>query len=378
MSKFRHDLLLRIVKISDALLLTAPFAVCWFLYYAKRVASPDYTKGNWLVVALFFVLYIIFGRVYDAFLMSTQRISEVVYAQFLAAAVSNFIMYIVVWLLSKSLPSIWPVVAVLFAQVLLALVWAYLAHHWYFATFPPQETAIIYDNRQGLEKLIGQYGLDNKYDVQLTASAEECMDDLSMLDGMKTVFLSDIHSHDRNIILKYCVANSINVLVVPRIGDVIMSGAYHTHMFHLPILRVGRYMAKPEYLFVKRMLDIVISLIALVILSPVFLITAIAIKATDGGPAFYQQIRLTKNGKPFMILKFRSMHVDAEKDGVARLSTGDSDERITPVGKVIRACRADELPQLLNILRGDLAICGDRRIIGATKKTPQLCGFCVA
>ena len=79
-----------------------------------------------------------------------------------------------------------------------------------------------------------------------------------------------------------------------------------------------------------------------------------------------------------MILKFRSMHVDAEKDGVARLSTGDSDERITPVGKVIRACRADELPQLLNILRGDLAICGDRVIIGATKKTAQLCGFSMA
>ena len=167
---------------------------------------------------------------------------------------------------------------------------------------------------------------------------------------MQTVFFSGIHSHDRNIILKYCVDKGINVFVIPRIGDVIMSGAYHMHMFHLPMLRVGRYMAQPEYLFIKRVSDIVISLIALVVLSPIFLVTSIAIRMTDHGPVFYKQVRLTKDGKEFKILKFRSMRVDAEKDGVARLSTGDKDDRITPVGKVIRACRVDELPQLINIL----------------------------
>ena len=148
--------------------------------------------------------------------------------------------------------------------------------------------------------------------------------------------------------------------MIPRIGDVIMSGAQPMHMFHLPMLRVGRYMASPEYLFVKRAMDIVLSLIALVILSPIFLVTAIAIKATDGGPVFYQQIRLTKDGKQFGILKFRSMRVDAEKDGVARLSTGDKDDRITPVGHIIRKVRIDELPQLWNILMGDLSIVGPR------------------
>ena len=110
----------------------------------------------------------------------------------------------------------------------------------------------------------------------------------------------------------------------------------------------------------KRAIDIVVSLIAAIILSPVFLSTAIAIKATDHGPVFYKQVRLTKDGKEFKILKFRSMRVDAEKDGVARLSTGENDSRITPVGKIIRACRVDELPQLFNILKGDLSIVGPR------------------
>lgn len=360
MTRFKHDLILRIIKTLDAVLMTVPFALCWYSYYAKHIASPFYAKGDYLVVALFFVLFIIFGRVYDAFLMSMQRISEIVYAQFLAAAVSDFIMYIVIWLLSKHLPNILPGVAALIGQVILAAVWAYNAHHAYFKIFPPQATAVIYDTRQGTEKLIGKYGLDSKYKVVLTATADECIANLAMLDGVSTVFMSGIHSHDCNVILKYCVENNIGTFVIPRIGDTIMSGAYPMHMFHLPMLKVGRYHPQPEYLFIKRLLDIVISAVALVVLSPIFLITAIVIKATDHGPVFYKQIRLTKDGKEFGILKFRSMRVDAEKDGVARLSSGDHDDRITPVGKVIRACRIDELPQLLNILRGELSIVGPR------------------
>lgn len=360
MTRFKHDLILRIIKIMDAVLVTVPFALCWYLYYAKHIASPFYAKGDYLVVALFFVLFIIFGRVYDAFLMSMQRISEIVYAQFLAVAVSDFIMYIVIWLLSKHLPNILPGVAALIGQVILAAVWAYNAHHAYFKIFPPQATAVIYDTRQGMEKLIGKYGLDTKYKVVLTATADECIANLAMLDGVSMVFMSGIHSHDRNVILKYCVENNIGIFVIPRIGDTIMSGAYPMHMFHLPMLKVGRYHPQPEYLFIKRLLDIVISAVALVVLSPIFLVTAIAIKATDHGSVFYKQIRLTKDGKEFGILKFRSMRVDAEKDGVARLSSGEHDDRITPVGRVIRACRIDELPQLLNILRGELSIVGPR------------------
>ena len=360
MTRFKHDLILRIMKTLDAVLVTVPFALCWYLYYAKHIASPFYAKGDYLVVALFFVLFIIFGRVYDALFMSMQRISEIVYAQFLAVAVSDFIMYIVIWLLSKHLPNILPGVAALIGQVILAAVWAYNAHHAYFKIFPPQATAVIYDIRQGMEKLIGKYGLDDKYKVVLTATADECIANLAMLDGVSTVFMSGIHSHDRNVILKYCVENNIGTFVIPRVGDTIMSGAYPMHMFHLPMLKVGRYHPQPEYLFIKRLLDIVISAVALVVLSPIFLVTAIAIKATDHDPVFYKQIRLTKDGKEFGILKFRSMRVDAEKDGVARLSSGDHDDRITPVGKVIRACRIDELPQLVNILKGELSIVGPR------------------
>lgn len=359
MSRFQHDVTLRVVKLLDAFLITVPFAVCWFFYYAEHIHIKFTGMGHLCILAFYAILYIILGKVYDAFLMSMQRVSELVYSQILAVMAADGLIYIVICLLSTKLCNLIPGIAAIVGQCVMAVLWAIIAHRWYYNTFPPQATAVIYDERQGMEKLINEYDLNAKYDVRVTMHVKECLDDLHTLDRVETVFLSGIHSHDRNIILKYCVANNINVFMVPRIGDVIMSGAWHMHMFHLPMLRVGRYMASPEYLFVKRTMDIVFSLIALVITSPIFLVTAIAIKS-DGGPAFYKQVRLTKDGKAFKIMKFRSMRVDAEKDGVARLSTGDKDDRITPVGHIIRKCRIDELPQLINILKGDLSICGPR------------------
>lgn len=374
MSKFKHDLLLRLIKLVDAVLMTIPFALCWYLYYSDRTASPFDQKGNLIVVLLFLVLFIIFGRIYDAFMMSIQQISEIVYAQFLAVAVSDLIIYVVICLLSKGLTNLLPGIAALVGQIILAFLWAYLAHHGYYATFPAKRTAIIYDVRRGFEKLIGKYGLDGKYDVVLTLSAEDCLKDLSVLDGIETVFASGIHSHDRNIILKYCIEHSINMFVIPRIGDVIMSGTRHMHMFHLPMLTVSRYMASPEYLLAKRIIDIIVSALGLIVLSPILLVTAIAIKATDHGPVFYKQVRLTKNGREFNIFKFRSMCVDAEKDGVARLSTGDKGDLSIvgprPERPEIAAQYCEEMPEFNLRLQAKAGLTGYAQVYGKYNTTP--------
>lgn len=356
----QHDMKVGTAKVVNPILLTLPFLGVWFLYYAARTASPYYYWGNWIVVALFFVLYILFCRIYDGFLISINRISEIVYSQALSSVISDFLLYAVICLLSKRLVNPLPLFGALVVQVLLSGLWAYCAHRWYFSKFPAKRTAVIYDVREGLERLVEEYGLEKKFKIQIAMNVQQALANKELLNQMDTVFLSGIHSHDRNILLKYCVEKDINVYVIPRIGDVLMSGAQSMHMFHLPMLQVGRYRPSPVYLFLKRGFDILASGIATVILSPVFAATAIAIKRYDGGPVFYKQQRLTKDGKIFEVLKFRSMRVDAEKDGVARLSTGDKDDRITPVGRFIRMVRIDELPQLLNILKGDMTICGPR------------------
>ena len=210
-----------------------------------------------------------------------------------------------------------------------------------------------------MEKLIQDYGFEKKFTVIKTLTVEQCIANIDLLHNAQTVFVSGVHSHERNIILKYCVKHGIMMYLVPRIGDVLMSGAQQMHMFHLPMLRVGRYNPPPWHTIAKRTFDVVSAGALFLVISPLMLITAIAIK-TDGGPVFYKQRRLTQDGKEFDVLKFRSMRVDAEKDGVARLLTGDKDDRITKVGRFIRKVRIDELPQLLNIIGGSMSVVGPR------------------
>lgn len=361
MKTLKHSIAVRAVKLLNAVLVTIPFGICWYQVYAGNLAEPYYQKGNWLVIALFFVLYITYGRIYDAFRITLSRISEMFMSQALSVAIADGIIYVITWLLTKHFPPVLPILLVFVIQLVLSAFWCKMAHQWYFGRYKALKTAVIYDMREGLEHLINEYGLEKRFHVIATADVQSALNsELSILDGMEAVFLCGIHSHERNIILKQCVARNIKVYLIPRIGDVIMSSAERMHMFHLPMLRVERYNPTPEYLFVKRAFDLVVSGLALVLLSPLMAVVAIAIKATDGGPALYKQCRLTKDGKTFNVLKFRSMRVDAEKDGVARLSTGKNDDRITPIGRFIRKCRLDELPQLINIFKGEMSIVGPR------------------
>lgn len=360
MNKFKRELDLRAMKIFNVLLIEIPFIVCWYLYYSEQIIAPFYKKGNWLIIALFMMLYVIFARIYDGFSVSISKPSEMAYSQSLAVLISDGIMYFVIWILCRAFPNILPGLAALGCQIVLTGVWSICAYKWYHAIFPPKKSAIVYDDRNEMDILIRKYGLEKEFDIQLIMDVDSCIADLDMLKDMDTVFVSGVHSHDRNIIIKYCIARGIHAYVLPRIGDILMSGAKRVHMFHLPMLRVDRCTLHPEVVIVKRVFDVVFSGMMLLLLSPVMLVTAIAIRATDGGPVFYKQTRLTKDGKEFQVLKFRSMRVDAEKDGVARLSTGDADDRITPVGRIIRKVRIDELPQFINILFGHMSVVGPR------------------
>lgn len=356
---FIREFLLRLLKLFNVVLITIPFAWGWFNYYVQHIALPFYDRGNWVVVALYAVLYMIFGRVYGVFWISLNRISESVYSQALAVMMTSGIMYMVTFLLERQLPNILPVIAAFAVQLVLSGIWSMAAHVAYYILFPATKTIIVYDERQGMEKLIQDYGFEKKFTVIKSLTVEQCIANIDLLHNAQTVFVSGVHSHERNIILKYCVEHGIMMYLVPRIGDVLMSGAQQMHMFHLPMLRVGRYNPSPWHTIAKRTFDVLSAGALFLVISPLMLITAIAIK-TDGGSVFYKQRRLTQDGKEFDMLKFRSMRVDAEKDGVARLSTGDKDDRITKVGRFIRKVRIDELPQLLNIIGGSMSVVGPR------------------
>ena len=355
MESTTYRAVLRIVKLLNLALMTAAALCCWCLSYAHN----GWDQTGLLVGVIYCVLYMTYGRIYESFLISLVRITEMVYSQALALLMSDGILYLVLSLMERRLVAVMPILGLFAVQLVISVLWSVCAHKWYFAVFAPKRTAVIHDRGRDVGELIGTYGLSKKFEVCRTATLEECLEgNFAVLEGMQTVFLCGISSHDRNLILKQCVEKGITVYVLPKIGDIIMSGAKQMHLFHLPFLRVGRYDPAPEYLMLKRLFDVVVSGCALFVLSPVMLLVAWAVRR-DGGPAFYRQCRLTKDGKHFDVLKFRSMRVDAEKDGKARLASAN-DDRITPVGHFIRKVRIDELPQLINILRGDMSIVGPR------------------
>ena len=355
MESTTYRAVLRIVKLLNLALMTAAALCCWCLSYAHN----GWDQTGLLVGVIYAVLYMTYGRIYESFLISLVRITEMVYSQALALLMSDGILYLVLSLMERRLVAVMPMLGLFAAQLLISVLWSVCAHKWYFASFAPKRTAVIHDRGRDVGELIGTYGLSKKFEVCRTATLEECLEgNFAVLEGMQTVFLCGISSHDRNLILKQCVEKGITVYVLPKIGDIIMSGAKQMHLFHLPFLRVGRYDPAPEYLFLKRLFDVVVSGCALIVLSPVMLLVGWAVRQ-DGGPAFYRQCRLTKDGRRFDVLKFRSMRVDAEKDGKARLASAN-DDRITPVGHFIRKVRIDELPQLINILKGDMSIVGPR------------------
>ena len=222
-------------------------------------------------------------------------------------------------------------------------------------------TVVVYRRQDDLSRVEEIRRLTRRLDVQKhieNPSGKFCAIK-NELEGFDAVIVIGVNSSLRNGIAKYCIHNDVRCFVAPHVGDIIMQGARHISSIRVPIFSIRRAFKNPFYLMAKRTFDIIVSIIAIVLLSPVYLITSLVIKLYDLGPVFYKQVRLTKDGKKFNVLKFRSMRVDAEKDGVARLAA-ENDDRITPIGHFIRAVRIDELPQLINILKGEMSIVGPR------------------
>ena len=347
------------VKLINTLLVMVPFVFVWFWYYEPATMTANSKQVSVLALLLYATTFYLFCKKLDGFRVSIRRIGEMIFSQIIATGVTNVGAVVIIWMLSIRFPNLLPGIICYLVQCVVIVAVVMLSDFVFFKSHPPKKAVVIYDLRQGLENLVSAYGLEKRYVVQASYPIEDVLSDLSVIDQAEDVFLCGIHSHDRNIVLKYCIANGKRVFMIPRVGDVVMSSATQMHMFHLPFLRATRYNPSLEYRVLKRLMDMLISGVALVLLSPVMLVVALMVKS-DGGPVFYKQVRLTKDGRAFKILKFRSMCVDAEKYSGAVLSAGAHDPRITKVGRVIRACRLDELPQLINIFKGDMALVGPR------------------
>ncbi len=295
---------------------------------------------------------------YDFGLISTGMLA---YSQTLADIVANTVFYVIFVIANSTIFNPVPVLILTLVQLVYNILWSVSVNKLYTKIHKLRKTVVFYSGKDNLYHLKEIMDHNKLFSIEKIIEIENHDFDVikNGIAGCEAIFLSGITAEFRNEILKYAIEEGKNCYIAPSVGDIIMMGSNHMHTFSVPIFKTTRAMPDIEYAFLKRFCDISLSLLGIILTSPLMLITAIAIKAYDKGPAFYKQVRLTKNGEKFEILKFRSMCVNAESDGVARLA-GEKDSRITPIGKIIRACRIDELPQLFNILKGDMSIVGPR------------------
>ncbi len=357
----KEKLVLHFFKLLICALFTGAMSFCWVRYYNPFIPTPFFRLGNYLLAVLFLGIYISFVKVYGGFLVGTSPVSDLVFSQIIAIAFLQAISYVIFSLLSYRLVSVVPFIIMFIAFSVFAALWVVAINTIYFKMHAPKKTIVVFNNVDSYLSLKGIRSMDQRFKVVRTVnsgktSLEELFDYMRSVDA---VFLCGVPSDYRNEVVKHCIAKGKVAYVKPKISDTIIRGGRTIQLMNVPVYRCKRSDTSIFYSFIKRTADIVFSIVGIVVLSPVMFLTALAIKLDDGGPVFYKQTRLTLNGKKFQIIKFRSMKVDAEKDGVARLAK-DDDDRITKVGKIIRKLRLDEIPQIFNILSGSMSIVGPR------------------
>ncbi len=339
------------------------YAYYWFNIYYESV--QEYLKywlnGHLLILAIYGVLLFFFSHMYGGMRIGYLKNAEVIFSQILALGIVDIVTYFQVSLMVRALFS----VEAFFSMAVFQSIWIVISVHAasfvYKNIFPPRKLLLVHGDRPIADILKKFESRKDKFEISKCMHIDAGVDAVKKeaLERYDAVVLWDISVEARNKILKFCYGQSIRIYIMPKIPDVILKGAEELHLFDTPLLLTREYVLTIEQRFMKRCIDLICSLLLFLIASPFMLLTAIAIKLYDRGPVLYKQVRCTTDGRQFSILKFRSMRVDAEKDGVARLAA-KNDSRITPVGKFIRKVRLDELPQLINIIKGDMSFIGPR------------------
>jgi exopolysaccharide biosynthesis polyprenyl glycosylphosphotransferase len=342
---------------------TGVFAYAWFHYYhISSVIGRRYGYwGHWALIALYALMVFLVSKLFSAFKVGYQRVLDVLLSQIFSVLMVNVIAYLQLALIGRwrFLQHIGPMLRVTGINLVAVIIWVLFMRLVYTRIYPPHEILLIYGSLDPKSLMQKMKSRRDKYNVTGVISLREGEERIKAeILKHQAIMIGDIPSHERNLYLKYCFENNIRCYCQPKISDIMIMSSEKIHMFDTPLLLFRNRGLTVEQQIIKRIFDVVCSLAMLIILSPLLLLIALLVKCYDGGPVFYKQERLTIDGRVFLVYKFRSMCVDSEKQGARLAMKGDS--RVTPVGRVLRNIHFDELPQLFNILCGDMSMVGPR------------------
>lgn len=344
----------------EVLILSAAYYYLWKFAYADQAFVDYRSTVLYLLFGVYMLLVTVVFSNFDGFKFGYLRMTEVFASQILALLMVNLITYFQLCLMANQMVSPLPMLLLMLVDALIALICIFIFSVLYHKIYPPKNMVMILGNDNAVDLKFKMDTRSDKYRITKLISVDEGFEAIcKQLFNYDAVIINDVGAQIRNDLIKFCYHNQIRCYATPKMSDILVKGATDICLFDTPLLLIRSRGLNPTQRFFKRAMDIILCLIAMIIAAPVMLIIAAFIKLEDGGPVFYKQERVTIGGKVFKILKFRSMIVNAEKDGKSQPAV-DNDPRITRIGRIIRATRVDELPQILNILRGDMSIVGPR------------------
>ncbi len=310
------------------------FIHVWDMNYNDEIVFPFYYKGYLMMGAFYAFFFVIFSYILGGMKIGYLKSSSLLLSQTIALFATNVSIYLETVLLSARFVKVVPMIELTVVDIFIIVLWTFVVNRIFRKLFPPHSIILLYEEYDPTPLLKKVNSRRDRYIIKKSMNVEEGWEKVTEeIMNYDAVFLCDIHSPLRNRYVKFCYSKGIRSYITPKISDIIIRSSENIHLFDTSL--------------------------ALIITSPIMLIIAAAIKLYDGGPVFFRQDRCTINGKVFSIHKFRSMIENAEKEGEV-IPTTEDDQRITPVGKFIRKTRLDELPQFIDILKGDMSVVGPR------------------
>lgn len=352
------------IRTIESLLEIVIFAVIYYFVWRNGYDAslfPDYFyNGKYVLSGVYMILVMGFFFGMDGFKFGHLRFTDVLLSQLLALLIANFITFWQLCLIANTVISPIPILMLTVIEFIVAAICITIFNTIYHKLYIPKNLAMIFGRDDAVTLKFKMETRPDKYNISKLISIDDGLESIcEQIRDFDAVIINDVPSGIRNDILKFCYQNKISAYLTPKLTDIVVRGASKINLFDTPLFLVKGTGLTPAQSFFKRALDLIICIPALIVVSPIMLIVSIAIKLEDGGPVFYRQERVTLDGRPFNIIKFRSMIVDAEKNGVPQLASS-RDPRITKVGAFIRMCRLDEIPQIFNIVKGDMCIVGPR------------------
>ena len=338
-----------------------------FFYIWQKFEKTTYFNNinkAWAIMALYALVSVLVMKVFKVFHIGHGRLLDILFGEVSATTVTNIFIYLQLCML-KNYPYLYSIKVIgiiIIINSLLSCIILTLLQIFYSHMTPIQNAVLIMNKGSDIKKVINKKKrndklIDIKDTYEVPSGEPDCLLEIeNIIRNYNIIIIDDLYPILRNNILKYCYENNKKCYSVTKTADILIQSGKMTYLGYRPVLMHNT----KELLFFqgicKRCLDILISLLGLMITSPILLISAILIKLTDKGPIFFIQDRYTKNKKIFKIYKFRSMYINTSTSD----PTLKNDRRITPIGKVLRRTHVDELPQLINVLKGEMSIVGPR------------------